>query len=165
MAFLETGNTAITVMLAILALYIAYHIERKHKARIQLHLEATCFAAQQGYYIVEVIMVVNNIGLVRQVVETLDLKILGIKQGANIELRIRQGTHSAVNFTEQFVDTNMLANKGKFFIEPGVVQQFSYVVRVPESIRLILVKSSFKYHKNSTHSAQKVFELDGKCEL
>jgi len=164
MAFLETSNTGITVILALLAMYIAYYIERKYKARIQFHLEANCFAAQQGYYIVEVVVIINNKGLVRHVIDTLDLKIFGIKPGKNIELRKKEGIHSAVNFPELFVDANILKNKGKLFIEPGVVQQITYIARIPEDIRLIFVKSSFKYHKNSTHSAQKIFELSGECK-
>jgi len=161
MTFLETGNTGITVILALLTIYIAYYIERKHKTRIQFHLEANCFAAQQGYYIVEVVMIINNKGLVRHVIDTLDLKVFGIKQGQNIELRKKEGIDSAVNFPEAFIDKDILKNKGKFFIEPSVVQQITYIARIPENIRLILVKSSFKYHQNSTHSVQKVFELSG----
>jgi len=47
-----------------------------------------------------------------------------------------------------------------YFIEPGVEQRVSYVARIPENIRYILVRAKFKYHKNSKHSAQKIFDLN-----
>lgn len=53
----------------------------------------------------------------------------------------------------------MVDEKKEWFAEPRIVQKFSYVARIPEEIRFILVRSSFKYHEDSTHSAQKVFEL------
>ncbi|MDR8392227.1 hypothetical protein NC796_13825 [Aliifodinibius sp. S!AR15-10] len=76
-------------------------------------------------------------------------------------------------FPEEIVKTNVLEKKVKendkegyekreWFVEPGIVQKFSYVTRIPEDIRFILVRSGFNYHESSTHSTQKVFELKQK---
>ncbi|WP_158859763.1 RipA family octameric membrane protein [Lunatibacter salilacus] len=147
-------------------------IERKHKARIQFELAATFLGPQAGHYIAEVTIILHNKGLVRNMIDDLHLKILGIKQDAKIVLLKgedhpqvidRQDEQKAIDqiakFPETFVDTNILENKGSFFVEPGVVQQFTYVARIPANIRFIFVRSKFKYHKDSTHSAQKVFEV------
>lgn len=139
-------------------------IERKHKARIQFELAAIFLGPQAGHYIAEVTIILHNKGLVRNVIDDLHLKVLGIKQDAKIGLlgqdEQNKGLEQIAKFPETFVDTNMLENKGSFFVEPGIVQQFTYVARIPEDIRFILVRSKFKYHEKSEHTAQKVFNVN-----
>lgn len=187
----EIVNTTIAATIPLLILYFGHRldkrkreeqavkqaeqdkIERKHKARIQFELSAIFLGPQAGHYIAEVTIILHNKGLVRNVIDNLHLKVLGIKKDAKIELLERKDQQhindgkdeqmaidSVAKFPEMFVNMNMLENKGSFFVEPGVVQQFSYVARIPEDIRFIVVRSSFKYHETSKHSAQKVFELE-----
>ncbi len=187
----EIINTAIAATIPLLILYFGHrldkrkreeqeakeaeqnNIERKHIARIQFELAAVFRGPQAGHYIAEVTMILHNKGLVRNVIDKLQLKVLGIKQDAKIELLEREDQEQAVEgkddqliietvakFPETFVDTNMLENKGSFFVEPGVAQQFTYVARIPEDIRFILVRSKFYYHEKSEHTAQKVFDVN-----
>lgn len=146
-------------------------IERIHADRIQFELAAHYFGPQNGHYIVEIIMVLTNKGLVRKKLEDLLLTIKGIEAKTNIELFLNlKYPINIADFPKPLVKTNVLEKKVKevdkeeykkkeWFIEPGIVQRFSYVSRIPDSIRFILVRSNFKYHETSTHSAQKVFEL------
>ncbi len=147
-------------------------IERKHKSRIQFELTAIFMGPQAGHYLAEVTMILHNKGLVRNVIDNLNLKVLGIKQDAKITLlerddqqqikdlkNVQKPIDQKAKFPETFVDKKMLKNKGSFFVEPGIVQQFTYVARIPEDIRFILVRSKFKYHEKSEHTAQKVYEV------
>jgi hypothetical protein len=128
-------------------------------------------------------MILDNQGLVRIEFSKLFLTVKGIEKDTEIGLFENMGNPiSIANFPENFVKTNVLkkvSNKNvgmqitensnndgqskgkvkKWFVEPGIVQKFTYVLRIPENIRFILVRSSFDYQKNSEHSVQKVFEI------
>lgn len=181
-------TTAIGASIPILIFYLGYLIKRrqdrkegKHRNRIQFELEAISFGPQKGYYIVEVTMLLLNEGLVRNKINELLLIIKGIEESEDIGLFMnkkdlklvdKRDIKSIANFPKEIVKTNVLKKKGEenetkkekeWFVEPGVVQRFTYVARIPENIRFILVRSKFKYHEKSEHSAQKVFELRA-CE-
>ncbi len=178
MDYQDILNTAIGASIPVLIFYWGYLIKRrqdkiegKHRNRIQFELEANSFGPQNGHFIVEINIVLANEGLVRNKLEELLLTIKGIDVNKNIGLF--QNIDFPINiaeFPEKIVKTNVLKKVGnsekkkgddkkKWFVEPGVVQRFTYVARIPEHIRFILVRSGFKYHETSRHSAQKVFEL------
>ena len=148
-------------------------MEGKHRTRIQFELEAFFFGPQEGFYVAEITMLLHNKGLVRNTIKELPLSIRGIKQNATISL-FKDIEHpvSIADFPIEFVHTNVLKRKieeretknegekeKEWFVEPGVAQRFTYIARIPEDIRFILVRSSIKYHNNSEHTAQKVFEI------
>lgn len=186
---LETLKIIFSAAIPLVLFYFGYRFERnqnrkegKHRTRIQFELEAVFFGPQEGFYVAEVTMLLHNKGLVRNIVKSLNLEILGIKAGAEInefekksELKVH-GLKKAFDMTEfqkksiaefpvDIVKTSIRHEKGKFFVEPSITQQFTHVARVQEDIRFILVRSSFKYHNNSEHTAQKVFEVDPKKVL
>lgn len=146
-------------------------IERIHADRIQFELAAHFFGPQNGYYIVEIIMVLTNKGLVRKKLNELLITIKGIEKNTDIGLFLDlKSPINIADFPVEIVKANVLekkVNKNKdkedekkeWFVEPGIVQEFTYVARIPENIRFILVRSRFKYHENSEHSAQRMFEL------
>lgn len=183
-------RTAIGASIPLFIFYFGYLIKRlqdkkegKHRSRIQFELEAKFFGPQKGYYIAEIIMVLNNEGLVRNKINELLLSIRGIEQDTKIGLfKNEDYPESIADFPKELVKNNVLKKKGEenekkkddkkeniqkkgkeWFVEPRVVQRFTYVARIPEDIRFILVRSSFKYHEKAEHSAQKVFELRA-CE-
>lgn len=152
-----------------------HEIERRHKLRIQFELEAEFFGPQRGYYVTEISMILNNHGHVRTKLNELLLTVKGIEADSTISLLGEKGPPiSMADFPSLFVNTNVLIkledllnppengqlNTKEWFVEPGISQRFSYIVRIPESISFILVRSKFKYHFNSEHSAQKVFEVN-----
>jgi len=174
----EILNTAIGASIPVLIFYWGYLIKRrqdkiegKHRNRVQFELEANSFGPQNGHFVVEINMVLANEGLVRNKLEELFLTIKGIR--INKDIGLFQNLDFPINiaeFPEKIVKTNVLnsvdggeikkgEDKKKWFVEPGIIQRFTYVVRIPEHIRFILVRSHFKYHEKSKHNVQKMFEL------
>jgi hypothetical protein len=140
--------------------------ERRHESRIQFELEANFFGPQKGHHLVELVVVLHNKGMVRNVIDELKFKVLGIEKGAVIQLRSNKMNPKKLelmaNFPTELLATDILQKKNEedaFFVEPGVLQKFTYIARIPEKIRFILVMASFKYHNKSEHSAKRVFEL------
>lgn len=178
-------KTAIGASIPILLFYLGYLIKRrqdtregKHRNRIQFELEQMVFGPQKGFYMVEISMLLHNQGLVRTKLNGLFLTVKGIEQDTEIVLfKDLKTPVSMAHFPIDIISTNVLekkyakneekppeetTKKKEWFVEPGIAQRFSYVARIPETVRFILVRSSFKYHKNSEHSVQKVFELKAK---
>jgi hypothetical protein len=181
---LETIDTLIAATIPLLILYIGYRIdrrlksdqeakqkeqdtiERKHNARIQFELDGKVFGPQKGIFIAELTVILHNKGLIRNFVNDLHLNVRGIENDSNIELfkeKDQKGNiDSLIKFPIKIIDTDMLQKRNEkdgFFVEPGVLQKFTYVASIPDNIRFILVRSNFKYHEKSKHSVQKVFEL------
>lgn len=197
---LDIINTAIAATIPLLILYFGHRLDKRkreeldakqkelqakedakqaeqnkilriHADHIQFELAAHYFGPQNGYYIVEIIMVLTNKGLVRKKLNELLLTIKGIEENTDIGVFLDlKYPINVADFPKPIVKTNVLEKKireddkeeyekKEWFVEPGIVQKFSYVARIPEDIRFILVRSRFKYHKNSKHSAQKVFDL------
>ncbi len=180
---IEIIKSALGASIPLLLFYLGYLIKRrqdaregKHRNRIQFELEQAVFGPQKGFYMVEISMLLHNQGLVRSKLNGLFLTVKGINQDTEIGLFKDLDTPvSMAHFPIPIVSTNVLekkytkeeneqikkevTKKNEWFIEPGIAQRFSYVARIPEAVRFILVRSSFKYHKNSVHSVQKVFEL------
>ena len=46
-----------------------------------------------------------------------------------------------------------------FFIEPGVEQIFTYITRLPSSIKYILATASFWYDPYTPHTTERVFQI------
>lgn len=182
---LETINTLIAATIPLLIIYVGYRLERRHKSdqeakqkeqdtlerkhkdRIQFELDGKVFGPQKGTYIAEITVILHNKGLIRNVVNELHLNVRGIEDGTDIELfrnGEQQGNIDAlIKFPVRIIDADMLQKRNEkdgFFVEPGVIQKFTYVARIPDNFRFILVRSGFKYHEKSKHSVQKVFELN-----
>lgn len=181
---LSAINTLIAATIPPLILYIGYRIERrfksdqeakqkeqdtierKHSARIQFELDGKVFGPQKGIFIAELTVVLHNKGLIRNVVNDLHLNVRGIEDGADIELfkngKQQGNIDKLIKFPIRIIDTDILQKRNEkdgFFVEPGVIQKFTYVASIPDNIRFVLVRSGFKYHEKSKHSVQKVFEL------
>lgn len=181
---LNVINTFANIAIPILILFGGYLLnrrrqimERADKHRIQLDIEADTFGPQQGNYLVELVVTLDNKGMTRMEIDNINLEVLGICNGENINLLDESDEDNQKKLKAEFpkilVKANMLQpnennisgvkkeiSKVKYFVEPSVNQRFSYVVRIPEVIRFILFRVSFKYQKNSEHSAQRVFELN-----
>ena len=190
MDMLDIVNTSIGASIPLLILYVGYQLERRrikterqHEIRMQFDLKGKTLGPQEGYYILDLSAILHNKGLVRLVIDTLRIKILGIKQKQDIKLfeknpkdetaSLKEGTTNLIaSFPEELVNSDMLQaintnseekKKNAYFVEPGVQQRISYVARIPENISFILVRAQFEYAKNpekqSEHSAQIILEM------
>ncbi len=180
---LNVINTFIGATIPLVILYLGIRLERQrnkveriHEIRIQFDLEGKILGPQAGYYILDLSAILQNKGLVRLVIDELELKLRGIEQETDIELYDENLKESSINriarFPIELVKTDMLqavnthqeeGRKDGYFVEPGVEQRFSYVARIPENISFIFVRAYFKYGNNqdkkSEHSAQTILEL------
>ena len=148
-------------------------LEGRHKYRIQFNMEANFTGVQKKYCIAEFLILMENQGFTRFEFDEIRLKVQGIHADAEIELFQKnystKHVDSIVKFPHDLIRTNMLARLKKdqkdesekviHFIEPGVIQRFTYVAAIPKDTRFILVTASFYYHEKAEHTMKRVFAV------
>lgn len=129
---------------------------REHAPRLQFAVDIQFVGVQDGQWLVELLALVDNNGLVRHTIRefTFDLRILYARD------HIKEGDQ-AVN------GQTLIPNKIKTgawvpsawegtFIEPGVQTRYSFVSAIPVNATFALLHGRFDYGQNSFHTADKL---------
>lgn len=172
---IDLSLKAITTLIATLTAFWAwfrFRREREHAPRIAFTLDCQFFGPQKGKYLAELQITAENLGKTRQQFEHIKVRIRGISKDSELvfwdsappraffphKLYPSEGKNAA--------DANEIdAVYQKFayvFVEPGVKQMLTYVTLIPEGMRFIVVRATFKYPNHNDHSAEKVFEVTTK---
>lgn len=106
--------------------------------RVRADLECRFLGPEQGHYITEVRITVDNIGQVRRTFEHMYFRLLGIRDDVPLE-RWTEQDPSRLKFHEKLAKADLVPSGGHYyFVEPGVRQVFTYVTEVPAGIRYVL---------------------------
>jgi hypothetical protein len=137
--------------------------ERTHKPQIEFNIDCNFYGPQGKNYILEVLLVANNKGRVRQEFKDLTLRVRGIKD--NQELTFWKGREPRLCFPEALIEDKPVIPQGTeyFFAEPGEKHFFTFVTIIPETIKYILIYSTFSYldekGSSQSHDAERVFKV------
>jgi hypothetical protein len=87
------------------------------------------------------------------------LRIRGIEE--NQQLIYWKGREPRLDFPQKLVDNVPVVPQGVpyFFAEPGEEHTFTYVTKIPSSIKYILAYATFSYGNEATHDTEKVFPV------
>lgn len=135
--------------------------ERRHKPRVEFSLDCTAYGPEGDDYAVEVTLTVENKGRIQQRLTRLGLRLRGIPAGQGLSLW--EGHGRRLNFPVVLVDEEQLVPEDVvyYFVEPGIRQTFSYVTKVPRSVKYLLAHSRFDYGGSSYHTVERVFPMPG----
>ena len=136
--------------------------ERTYIPQIEFRIDCNFYGPEQDSYLVEVLMTVHNKGRIKQEFKDLTLRIRGIKE--NQKLEEWEGREPRLYFPEELVKNVPVVpeNVGYFFAEPGESNVFTYVTKIPKSIKYILAYATFSYDDDSSHDAERVFAVRGR---
>jgi hypothetical protein len=143
--------------------------QRDAHPRCSFTLDVRFIGIQDGRLILEVVATLQNQGLVRHRCSDFTFNIRYLLPDDKIESGDKKINHQT-RFPHSTKDDEKLEHKKlvpfRPFIDPGVVQNFTYVSSVPASATFILVYSEFDYvgTDSATHSAQKVFRVPASFE-
>jgi hypothetical protein len=137
-------------------------LQREAHSKIQFNLDLRVLGIQKDKYIVEIIAIVENKGLVRHYINDFRFDLLYLSK----EHKVIEGDRK-INRQVQFIK---LINKRYWippdwyysFIDPGITQNYTYVTHLPIESRYALIYALFKYpdKKSGFHTAQKVFKIE-----
>lgn len=140
-------------------------MERCYEPHIEFTIETKLFGPQKGFCIVEFVITANNKSLIRHQFNEIFLRVLGIKEDEDLELRELEKDDSRLKFPEEILKTDIIpSNWNYIFIEPGVKQQITYTTRIPENIRFITAQKT--YSGRSIFCSSKLVKLaDGSIAI
>ena len=138
--------------------------ERTCKPHIEFGIDCDFYGPENGYYLTEFLLGAYNKGVTLHRFPSILLRVRGIKSDQAPEYWL--GREPRVEFPEKVIDNAEIIPRdyNYFFVEPGVKQTFTYVTRIPSSIKYILVQAKFKYDEFTPHTVERVFLVGIQCD-
>ena len=136
-------------------------LKREAHAKIQFSLELNVLGELGGKLLVEAIAVVENKGLVRHDVSDFRFDLHYLPEDGKViegDERInRQVLFQPVIKKRYWIPPDWIGS----FVDPGVIQRYTYVTFLPKDAAYALVYAQFKYpdEKSAFHTAQRAFRV------
>ncbi|HBS85703.1 MAG: hypothetical protein A2W91_13640 [Bacteroidetes bacterium GWF2_38_335] len=177
LSLLEGSITIIAIIVGAFWTYRKFVRQRERHPKIQFDIDINFLTIQDDNIIFEICLMIENKGVVRHQIDANSLSV-NLRYLLDND-KIEHGT-ADYNYQTKFTNfspaTNLDFNEKRLlipkkwqntFIDPGVIQKYSYVTHLPVKASCILVKSKFNYSDKDSdfHGAQKAFStLDFKLK-
>lgn len=136
---------------------------------IEFSIDCNIYGPEKDYYLAEFLLTADNKGLVQQQFEDIFLRVRGIERDVgldewkNNEPRLAFPKELGIN-NVKVVPNKIRSPEGittykHFFVEPGVKQVFTYITRIPSSIKYIAARAAFHYDPTTPHTTERVFRV------
>lgn len=133
-------------------------LERRYWPHIEFDIECNFFGPNEGKYAAEFILTANNRGITKHQFNSIQLRVLGIKQETPLSFFSEKGYAHRLEFPEKILKDEVIPKRWNYiFVEPGVKQRISYITVVSEEIKYILARAEFSYERYKPHSTEKMF--------
>jgi hypothetical protein len=152
--------TAVALLIGAAWTYKRFVREEQNYAHISFTADINFICKQQGYWVVELISIVENHGKVTHQFRDFSFDLFALMHEDQVELSALHGNQAW--FRHEIAKGSWRNEKyGSFFIAPGVSAKYSFVTRVPEIASAVMLHSWFKYldRRNSGHAAERTVRL------
>lgn len=149
--------------------YFRVRVERSHTPHIELDIDCNLHGPEGGHYVSEVIILVNNKGLVRQDFRSMKLKIRAIVEGAELQLKEIYG-EKRLDAPEKLLEVEVIKKtqtEDYLFVEPGVKHMITYSTKLPvthertqKKIKYLLLRCKFFYKNKISHSVERLYSVE-----
>jgi len=152
----------IKIALALIAAFFAYFRffrEGKHKQRIQFDIDCYNLGIVGKERIIEIGCIAENKGNVEQRFDDIRVVVRGLDKAC--DLNEMEGHAPRLSFPKELSKASLISPKWKYyFVRPHVTQRFPLVIKLPQSISHILIRSTFRYNNtDDVHLAERAFSL------
>jgi hypothetical protein len=140
--------------------YFQFFREGRHKQRIQFDIHCRDLGIVKNERIVEIGCIAENKGNVEQKFDDIRVVVRGLDKSS--PLHEMENHAPRLDFPEELSKASLISKKWQYyFVRPHVTQRFPLVVKLPQSISHILVRSTFRYQgSGDIHSAERAFGLE-----
>lgn len=152
--------TAVALLVGAVWTYKRFVREEQNHAHISFTADINFICKQRGYWVVELISIVENCGKVTHQFRDFRFDLFALMPEDKVELSSRHGDQAW--FRHEVAKGSWRNEKyGSFFIAPGVAAKYSFVTRVPEAASAVMLHSWFKYldRQDSSHAAERTVRL------
>lgn len=165
--YIGIGESLVTILAIIIGgiwTYTNFIQQRQNKALIDFTVDVVFHHFQQGYWIVELVAIIENKGKVQHRIYDFKYDLASIDNDQDVTINPTFGNQ--VNFPNIISEGSFLPKEyGYFFNEPGLKNKYSFLARVPESSSLIILHSWFTYSDGKhSHSAECTKKVPNKPE-
>ncbi len=157
---LQSIATIMSFIIGGIWVYRRYIRQQERYPNINFTADINVIGKQRGYWIVELLALIENKGKAQHKMEDFDFDVYGIREDDQVDDDEKFG--GQVTFAHEIKKGTFLPKKWKyFFVDPGTSAKYSFLARIPEDISFVVLHSSFKYHdrNNSGHTAEKTIFL------
>lgn len=136
-------------------------LRREAHPKVQFDLDLNVIGRFDSKVVIELTAIIENKGLVRHAVSEFTFSLLHLPGSVTItdgDERIE----GQVEFMPLIKKRSWLGKNDVYtFVDPGVIQRYSYITHLPVDAALALLHSRFRYRdaKSDFHSAQRVFNV------
>lgn len=155
----------IGIMIAGVWAYFRIKIERSHTPHIELDIDCNLHGPQKENYLSEIVILINNKGLIRQDFQSMQLKIRAIEEDSELEYY----DDKRLKGPEKILEVEMIKKKSDsdyLFVEPGTKHLITYATKLPEissngkKFKYLLIRSKFYYKNKIPHSIERLYCVD-----
>lgn len=142
----------------------AHEIEEEAKRRTyspHIEFEITCsfYGPEKDDYVAEFLFIARNKGLIQQKFKDIRFRVRGIE--SNQPLSYLEGYEPRLAFPIKIINDVSILPKGYnyLFVEPGIEQVFTFVTKIPLSVKYILAYTEFAYDEFTPHTSERIFTV------
>lgn len=161
---LAGGLASLATLIAIVATgawaYLRFVRQQEHYSHIVFTADINFICKQGGYWIVELISDIENVGKVPHKFKEFEFDLCALLPDDEVKLNDEFGGQAW--FPHQLARGSWRNPKyGYFFIAPGTKAKYSYVTRVRDDATAIMLHSWFRYEdrKKAGHAAERTKKL------
>jgi hypothetical protein len=136
------------LVLGALYTYNEYRLFRRHAPKIEFTVDFVLYAiaGRSGHYLVDIEMVIKNIGQVRMYLPEITV---GVKTLAPEDVDSALRTHGRVKFSRELIPKHNIVHRPEdpYWVDPGVAQVFPYPVVISDTKDFVQVNSEFRYYR------------------
>lgn len=133
-------------------------LERTYEEIVEFDVDGKFYGPQNGNFILCLELTLENKGKVIKKLKSLDVRVRAIRRDE--ELSYFSESDKRLKFPHKLTDGNILPKDWAYsFVEPGVIQKYSYTTKVGVEYSFVVVNAKFKYDDKGEHSVEKVLEI------
>jgi hypothetical protein len=157
----EIGTSLAGVIVGAWVLW-KFIIRREAHPKIQFILELNNVGSVDDKLLVEVVAIVENKGLVRHRLDNFQFDLRYLLQDEKI-VEGEEKINFQIAFDHTLPTRSWIPRKWEYtFVDPGVMQRYSYLAWLPADAAFALIYAHFRYPDAASefHTAQKVFRIE-----
>lgn len=158
--FIGKGVTAVAAIAAAWWAFEKWRRQDEHFPRMFFEVTANFLGMQNDQWIVEVIAVLENKGVVPLKIKSFGFVLRGLRRSSPLK-RGDQSVRGQLFFPDVISEGHFVpASWGYSFVYPGVKTEYNFVTTVPTDVSFIRVQGDFEYlTAQRSHHAAKIIKV------
>jgi len=137
-----------------------YFFKRSFAPKIKMKLSGDIFDKDSSNQnILVATLQIQNIGEVRLKSNKIKLSVRGINKQTKLKIGDEKILHQII-FKEKIYEENLVPKEWEYtFIDPGVTQDYQYVILIPKDFKYLLLESKIYFNKKDFQLTSNIIKI------